>query len=473
MTLNSSRFAKELDPMKNAESNSAEPEIRKNLGRRFNDHDSSSTCAGAANTPASEEHTHEFAASLATSATMRSTESPATKSTRLDNRSSNMPPPVLEQQSLIESKLLPGDATTGATIYATENNSSSEHATTIDNGTTRENVGTALSFDRSGRIERIQYPGGRRLREFTYSGYTTVVASVVLIERDKPTRAYVRQAGDNWLVTDAAGKKLGTWRGQVEITPNGTYAVRQSRSDGNDDAAQWKTFRSDGTEAREFRGTDGARAIYEVDGRLCTLTRADGTSISAQYTDGRLSTIVESHSSSSEITWRRQSGGIWIGVDATSQEQLPLRKNITFGNRGDMQFVDEQGQKHTLRPDGSQEIKKTDLSFVEIDRHGIVRKTRTAYGDHRTFEYDETGAVTTITSVTKAGGKHIWNRRSGDEVTVTANGDITFRNPDGRVSIERSTFQRIDFDKDGHVEKVTNPDGSTSVPVPGTSIEMV
>jgi hypothetical protein len=90
-----------------------------------------------------------------------------------------------------------------------------------------------VTFDAQGRVECASYPHAGKTREFTYSADGNQIVRVLV--RDVVTgsvRVYVRQYGSVWMVCNEIGKKLGEWRGEVAVEPDGTYLIRSQRRTG-------------------------------------------------------------------------------------------------------------------------------------------------------------------------------------------------------------------------------------------------
>lgn len=313
--------------------------------------------------------------------------------------------------------------------------------------------GGSIHFDQQGRIIKIEYAGARRVRTFEYAENSAVLIGLVLEEAGKTPRVYRRSSNDVWLITDDTGRKLGSWRGYVQLADDGGYCVKALRGSIDESAGHWKIFLIDGSELREYRGDDGSRALFDGTGRLHVVYRADGSTIKAEYEDGKLCRITQSAGNVSRL-WQKQ-GAVWTSDDGAQ----PDRRNPFFSQKGELFFFDDRQQQHVLRTSGLEEISKLDGSIVYADNFGRVQQTR-ANDDNRFFDYDATNCVTKITSVTRSGTTHDWQRRPGDDVTITRDGDIIIKSSDGTTAVERSTFQRLDYDISGRIQTLTNADGS-------------
>ncbi len=113
-------------------------------------------------------------------------------------------------------------------------------------------------FDSEGRIHSIQYPGGKKLRSFTYAGRTTNLASIIVNNLEKGLiRIYnATDRSDLWSVSDGSGRKLGLWAGQIGLSNEGIYSLKAHRGEHTSSQGLWRSFKSDGSETREATSCD-------------------------------------------------------------------------------------------------------------------------------------------------------------------------------------------------------------------------
>ena len=321
-----------------------------------------------------------------------------------------------------------------------------------------------FSFDKEGRIDAIEYPDGRKVRGFGYEGDSGDLNRIVITDRERnTTKVYTRSGADSdvWTVSTPEGQRLGEWRGQASIGEDGVYSLKANKGqDGETPQGHWRSFRTDGVEIHEAINGDGSRAMFDTSGQLRSVRRSDGSTLDSVYTNGQMTQIIESDPSGEKVTWTKQDDKTWT---SDSPKYKAARKNLNFNKEGEITFNAEDGSKHTLKLDGSEHVNKRDGSKVELDRHGVVRRTSTANGDWRSFDYED-GKLSRITESTKQGGTNSWDPRADQErtdVILSADGDLSYGLTDGSAVIDKSNFQKVHLNSDGNITQVVNPNGSS------------
>lgn len=284
----------------------------------------------------------------------------------------------------------------------------------------------------------------------------------------------------------ADGRKT-TWKDQGDHWEGSNGQQRKNLQMFNTGLTLWEG--KDGTkhgvmgDGRTLRERPGeAQFSFDKKGQIDSITYPDGEKLKfTRFDSGAIKGIEQYKNDKLFRTQTRDSEGSskWAVTAPNGKNKTDWNGQYEVTATGDVRFKEEgarnkdglwsiarpdgKNYKEQLLPEGGRKIINNDKSFAEIDANGLVRKTGTSKDNYRTFEYDN-GQLSKVTDYRK--GKQpsttdYASDQSRKEVKVNEFGDITYRTTDGKAVMEKANLSKVEIDKDGYLQKVTQPDGST------------
>jgi hypothetical protein len=310
--------------------------------------------------------------------------------------------------------------------------------------------------DAKNRPAEVETADGKRVRKYEYFDENgNDLKTVTVVDKvNNTTTVYTRQSKDS---TSWRSDKGGVWNGEVRVSPDGVHSIRSRGY--NDSDSKWTSYYADGRETTDTINADGSRASYDKQNNLVSFLGADGVKID-RFTAGGQETIRYYDPKAGEtINWTKGSDGNWTADSARFKD---ARKDLSFNTSGELSYANDRGGRVQEHRDGTKQITEKDGTRLDFDRDGQIIKA--VKGNlERTFIRDAGGiAVVKDRNLTSKQEKTIFERRpAGEEnrsnIFVSANGDLSYQNPDGTAVIERSNMLRLELDRDGDISRVVGP----------------
>ncbi|MBX9567323.1 MAG: hypothetical protein K2X77_00405 [Candidatus Obscuribacterales bacterium] len=321
-----------------------------------------------------------------------------------------------------------------------------------------------MTFDKDGKVTSLTQADGDTAKfEYDQKGQLNKIHL-------PDGGAQTRQADGTWTRTDKDGKEVGKLNGDISVTKEGDVVF----VDKNGEA---QISHLDG--ARTFINKDQSQITYDKDGRVRSLTQADGDTANFEYDkDGKL----RKFSLPDGGAQTRNDDGTWTRTDKNGKEVAKVNGDITVENNGDLVLKKKDGSGQISHLDGSKTITNADKSDMKVDKDGKVVAITQADGDKATFEYDQKGQLNKIhlpdggAQTKNADGT--WTRTDKDgkelktlegDISVTPEGDVVLIAKDGHSQISHldGSTTRIEpnqsqttTNKDGQVVNIGYPDGT-------------
>lgn len=282
--------------------------------------------------------------------------------------------------------------------------------------------------------------------------------------------AQTRNPDGTWTRTDKDGKELKRVDADISVTPDGDVVL--IGKDGNSQVSHL-----DGS--RTFINPDQSQITYDRDGKVKTLTQADGDTANFEYDkDGKL----KKFSLPDGGAQTRNDDGTWTRTDKNGKEVSKINGDISVKDNGDIVLESKDGSGQISHLDGSKTTTNKDKSEMKVDKDGKVVAVKQADGDKASFEYDKQGQLNKIHlpdggaqtknpdgtwTRTDKNGKEL--KRIDAEISVTPEGDVALIAKDGQSQISHldgsKTYIEPDqsqttVNKDGQVVNIGYPDGT-------------
>jgi hypothetical protein len=229
-----------------------------------------------------------------------------------------------------------------------------------------------IERDSQGRISKITYPGGAKVREFGRDADGNLNS---VVSRDAEGQTKLVKENNSWFA-DVNGKKLPL-PGNVELSASGDYSLPL-------DTKTYKTEKSDGTVCTEKVNSVGARVATNKDGNIERISRRDGSIVEARFQDGKVVGMVESTADGKQTTWDR------IGDVYQSRTEPPKQRvNFAFQENGNTSYIGTDGYQHIIRGAGNELLEGPGKGKYGFDSQGRIQSIQYADGKTvRSFGYD-------------------------------------------------------------------------------------
>ncbi len=259
------------------------------------------------------------------------------------------------------------------------------------------------------RIESVEYPGGKKRRNFGYEGNS--LSSIETIEKradgTEDKKVFTKDKSTNSWYVKVDGLKA-TLPGNIEVRPDGSVAFQL------DNQGRWQTERPDGTTAIERTNLSGARIGYSEEDQKAVkhVTRPDNSAVECAYEGGKLSSIKETAKDGKAVTWAAGADNKWISDENPPRE----RKNMAVQENGNVVFEDEAGKQHIVRGNGKELVQDPAKPSFEFDNEGRLKsiidaKTGFKFQD---LQFDDNGKLQAL-NVTDANRGVLSYKRTGPE----------------------------------------------------------
>jgi len=285
--------------------------------------------------------------------------------------------------------------------------------------------GSQMTTDKHGHVTSITRTNGY-----------TVKVSYDETGREKELRFEDRswkKVGSTWNQYDRKGKRVDSFGGDFAISGEGDVAILQK-----DNSSTVYHLNGSTTEI----GTDGSRIVVDGEGRLISVTRANGHT--AQITYDKKGNPRELKFK--DRTWEK-ANGFWNQLDTNGKKVASFEGDFAVTAGGDVAILNADGSSVILHPDCSTTETNADKSQIKIDGDNRVTSITHPNGETNSFEYDEHGNPARITVSDGSiwmKGKNAWNQydRGGKKIDqldgdfhITEDGDLIAAHHDGSKKI--------------------------------------
>lgn len=264
------------------------------------------------------------------------------------------------------------------------------------------------------RIESVEYPGGKKRRNFGYDG--NQLASIETIEKradgTEDKKVFAKDKSTNSWYVKVDGLKA-TLPGNIELRPDGSVAFQL------DNQGRWQTERPDGTTAIERTNLSGARLGFSEEDQKAVkhVTRPDNSSVECSYEGGSLSTIKETAKDGTAVTWAAAADNKWISDENPPRE----RKNMAVQENGNVVYEDTAGKQHIVRGNGKELVQDPAKPSFEFDNEGRLKsiidaKTGFKFQD---LQFDDNGKLQSLNINDPKRGVVSYKRTGAEEWSVT------------------------------------------------------
>lgn len=323
-----------------------------------------------------------------------------------------------------------------------------------------------VTIDKSGKVTSLTQSDGDTAKfDYDKSGNLTKVHL-------PDGGAQTRQADGSWARTDKDGKEVGKLNGDIFVTHSGD--VVYANKNGEVQVSHLDA-------SRTYINKDQSQITYDKDGKVTSLTQADGDTANFEYDrNGKLRRFSLPDGGSQT----RNDDGTWTRTDKNGKAVSKVDGQMSVKDNGDIVLENKDGSGQTSHLDGTRTIKNADQSEKVLDNDGKVIAIKQADGDRASFEYDAKGQLSKI-NLPDGGAQTknpdgTWTRTDKDgkelkrieaDITVTPDGDVVLIGKDGNSQVSHldgsKTFihpdqSQITYDKDGKVKTLTQADGDTA-----------
>ena len=321
--------------------------------------------------------------------------------------------------------------------------------------------GTIVS-DAAGRPTEVDNADAKKARKYDYFDDKSYdIKSVNIIDKQTNKEVvYTRESksSNQWRTSDGQ-----VWSGEIKVSPDGVHSIKAANQYSNDNSSsKWTSYYPDGRQTSDSIGADGSRASYDSQNNLVSFRGADGQRIDRLKVNGKDTLTVYDPKLGETVNWSKENNGVWASDSPRFKDG---RADLNFNTNGELSFTNDKGAKVQEHRDGSKQVSTKDGTRLDYDKDNqIVKAVRGNL--ERTFTRDASGiAVVKDRNLTTKEERTIFERRPpGEEnrsnIFISANGDLSYQNPDGTASIERSSMIHVDLDRDGDITRVVSPQGT-------------
>lgn len=316
-----------------------------------------------------------------------------------------------------------------------------------------------ITPDALGRPTEVETVDGKKVRRYVYfDDQSRDVKSMTIIDKTtnrENTFTRASKETKTWYYNN----NRNIWQGEVQVSNDGIHSVREQRYSQNNPAARWDSHHPDGRRSADDIGADGSRSSYNEKNELISHRGIDGTRIDRFVVQGQEVVKHFDPKTGEMINWVKGSDGTYISDSARIKD---VRRDLSFNTNGEFAYTNERGAKVQENRNGSKVVLERDGTRLEFDRDNqIVRATKGNL--ERTF-IREGGEVKTVRdrNLSTKEEKTVFELRpKGEEnrlnIAVSAQGDLSYQNPDGTAVIERANMLHVELDRDGDITKVVGP----------------
>jgi YD repeat-containing protein len=221
----------------------------------------------------------------------------------------------------------------------------------------------------------------------------------------------------------------------------------------------------------DAQGTKQPHQVERNDaGQVTSVTTPDGQRHRFEYgSDGKVNRVTYDDGSS----WRRDGDRWYLHNPDGQRSGEPLKGSIDVDRDGNYIFRGNDGVTEIQRPDGTYRREYPNGAYFERNADNKVTEVHFANGTSQRYEYGPDGRLQQYTdqngwSWRKENGT--WNlydnngQRTGEplqgDIDVDSHGNFIFRHNDGMVETTSPDGSYVRQAADGHVSRVTYPDGT-------------
>lgn len=232
-----------------------------------------------------------------------------------------------------------------------------------------------FTFNDKGHIDSITYVSGEQVRFGHYDNGQIKEVSQWKDGRMLRTQVRDGEGSNSWTAKDAAGRAVGKWSGDYQVTPDGTLRHKDNSAKNKDGA--WTVVKPDGVNYREVVNADGSRRLTKPDKSFVEIDRQGmvrrmGTSKDnyrlLDYENGQLTKVYDYR--------KGKAAGVW---EPQKDENI---RDLKVTDTGDITYRTK---------DGGAVIGKSNLSAVMLEKEGYMTRVVQPDGTSRTFDYRPNG----------------------------------------------------------------------------------